>query len=156
MTENTSKQNSKKRELTPEQRNFLDLLFGEAKGSVSKALKLSGLTYSPSQIIRVLGPEIRQLAEDVLAMNAPLASLSMIEALTDPNAAGTSNRVKAAQDVLDRVGITKKSEDSIKVSAGGGLVVLPAKEVDPDMLERLKRRNANEGQEDDEETSEGV
>lgn len=131
---------NKKRQLTPEQEKFLEILFSEAKGDVSKALKLSGLTYSPSAIIRVLGPEIRQMAEDVIAMNAPKAALGLVGVIDDPNAAGTDKKLKAAESVLDRAGVSKKTDQEVKLNTGGGLIVLPVKEVDPDMLERIKAK----------------
>jgi hypothetical protein len=135
------------RELTEKQKLFLKVLMNEAKGNIRKALDLAGYeATTPSEIIKSLGQEIRQLAEDTLSSHAPAASLAMVESLFDPNAAGVPSKIKAAQDILDRVGVVKKTEQEVKLNTGAGLVILPAKEVDPEIFDKL-RRTTNEGKE---------
>lgn len=143
----------KKRQLTPEQENFLNVLFNEAKGDVSKALKISGLTYSPSAIIKVLGTEIREMAEAIIAMNLPKAALAITGVMDDPNAIGTANKIKAAESVMDRAGMVKKTDQDVKLNTGGGLIVLPVKEIDPDMLERIKSKETKNEDEQGEASS---
>jgi hypothetical protein len=143
-----TKDTEKTRELTDKQKLFLKVLMNEAKGNLKEALKLAGYeATTPSEIVKALGPEIRQLAEDTLAVHAPAATLAMIDSIFDPNSAGAANKIKAAQDVLDRVGIVKKTEKEVKLDAGGGLIILPAKEVDSTMLDKMRRKPNDEDSE---------
>ncbi len=143
-----TKEKPKERELTDKQKLFLKVLMNEAKGNIKKAIELAGYeATTPSEIIKALGPEIRQLAEDTLASHAPAATLAMIDSMFDPNAAGTSNKIKAAQDVLDRVGVVKKSDQEVKLNTAGGLVILPAKEVTSDIFDKMRRKEDEEQEE---------
>ena len=91
--------------------------------------------YSPNtRISEVVGPlrdEIVNRASDLLAMNAPRATFSMIDVLHDPGAMGARNAVAAATQILDRAGLVKKEQVEIK-GPEGGIFILPPKQVTPD------------------------
>ena len=90
--------------------------------------------YSPNtRINEVVGPlrdEIVSRASDLLAMNAPRATFSMIDVLHDPGAMGARNAVAAATQILDRAGLVKKEQVEIK-GPEGGIFILPPKQVTP-------------------------
>lgn len=120
----------KDRNYTEKELLFLDALFGpEAKGNVRKAMYIAGYSENTSSltVIRALKQEIIEAAQEVLASGTPLAVMGLFEAITDPNKLGTSNVIKAAQQILDRAGLVKPEQDlNLKVPEGG-LVILPAK-----------------------------
>jgi len=58
------------------------------------------------------------------------------EALNDKGTdMGVNTKMKAAQDVLDRSGITKQDMLKVTVDTPNGIFILPAKEVDPDRMD---------------------
>jgi hypothetical protein len=115
------------------QEAFLEALCGEARGNIREAMNMAG--YSPNtRISEVVGPlrdEIVNRASDLLAMNAPRATFSMIDVLHDPGAMGARNAVAAATQILDRAGLVKKEQVEIK-GPEGGIFILPPKQVTPD------------------------
>jgi hypothetical protein len=117
---------------TEMQEAFLDALCGEARGNIREAMNMAG--YSPNtRINEVVGPlrdEIVNRASDLLAMNAPRATFSMIDVLHDPGAMGARNAVAAATQILDRAGLVKKEQVEIK-GPEGGIFILPPKQVTP-------------------------
>lgn len=114
---------------TEMQEAFLDALCGEARGNIREAMNMAG--YSPNtRINEVVGPlrdEIVNRASDLLAMNAPRATFSMIDVLHDPGAMGARNAVAAATQILDRAGLVKKEQVEIK-GPEGGIFILPPKQ----------------------------
>jgi hypothetical protein len=118
---------------TEMQEAFLEALCGEARGNIREAMNMAG--YSPNtRINEVVGPlrdEIVSRASDLLAMNAPRATFSMIDVLHDPGAMGARNAVAAATQILDRAGLVKKEQVEIK-GPEGGIFILPPKQVTPD------------------------
>ena len=118
---------------TEMQEAFLEALCGEARGNIREAMNMAG--YSPNtRINEVVGPlrdEIVSRASDLLAMNAPRATFSMIDVLHDPGAMGARNAVAAATQILERAGLVKKEQVEIK-GPEGGIFILPPKQVTPD------------------------
>lgn len=115
-----------KRELTPLQKAFLEALLGEARGDFALAKKLAGYapTVSTTEIIRSLKDEIREAAVDAISMASVEASFKLRDVMTNPAANGASNALKAAQQILDRVGV--KPDETVKIPEGG-LFIMPAK-----------------------------
>jgi DNA-binding Lrp family transcriptional regulator len=120
------------RQLTEKQQKFLDVLFEEARGSVVEAKKLAG--YSPTQhtaqIVSSLKDEILERTNMYLAQNAPRAAMAMTGALIDPTELGIKEKMVAAKEVMDRVGIIKS--EKIQVEATGGVMLLPPKRTEED------------------------
>lgn len=120
------------RKLTEKQQKFLDVLFDEARGSVVEAKKLAG--YSPTQhtaqIVEALKDEILEKTNMYLASNAPRAAMSMVGAMIDPTELGIKEKMQAAKEVMDRVGIIKS--EKLQVESTGGVMVLPPKKTEDD------------------------
>tara|TARA_R100000781_G_scaffold114947_1_gene88006 strand:- start:3883 stop:4278 length:396 start_codon:yes stop_codon:yes gene_type:complete len=120
------------KELTDLQEKFLNALFGEAKGSYAKAMRIAG--YAPSTnshvIVQSLRSEIIERAELEMAANAPKAVMSMVGVLDDPTAMGNREVLSAAQQVLDRVGLSKVEKLSVSSDKPIGLFILPEKKND--------------------------
>ena len=123
---------TRKRALTEKQQKFLDVLFEEARGSVVEAKKLAG--YSPSQhtaeIVNSLKEEILERTNMYLAQSAPRAAMAMVGALVDPTEMGIKEKMQAAKEVMDRVGIIKS--EKVQIEASGGVMILPPKKSEDD------------------------
>jgi phage terminase small subunit len=120
------------RQLTEKQQKFLDVLFEEAGGSMVEAKKLAG--YSPTQhtaqIVESLKEEILERTNMYLAQSAPRAAMAMVGALHDPTEMGIKEKMQAAKEVMDRVGIIKS--EKVQVEATGGVMILPPKRAEQD------------------------
>jgi|TARA_R110000787_G_scaffold93546_1_gene195837 hypothetical protein len=115
------------RKLTVNQQKFLDVLFEEAGGDPVAAIKLAG--YSPgtttSVIVSSLKEEILKSTHEYMARSAPQAAVALISALSDPTQLGIRDKMSAAREVLDRIGIVKT--EKMQVEATGGVILLPPK-----------------------------
>lgn len=121
-----------KKPLTEKQEAFLEALTGEARGNIRQAMRMAGYSDS-TRINEVVGPlrdEIVERASMMLAMNAPMATFSMIDVLHDPSAMGARNAVAAAREILDRSGLVKKEQVEVK-GPEGGIFILPPKQAEP-------------------------
>jgi hypothetical protein len=65
-----------------------------------------------------------------LAQNAPRAAMAMAGALIDPTEMGIKEKMQAAKEVMDRVGIIKS--EKVQIEASGGVMLLPPKRVEDD------------------------
>jgi hypothetical protein len=121
----------KERMLTPMQEAFLDALLGEARGNYRTAMRIAGYadTVSTREVMKALREEIVEASKNYLALNAPKAAMKMLDLLDDPSAAGASNTIKVAQQVLDRAGAKAPEENSGLKIPSGGLFILPAKNI---------------------------
>ena len=115
------------RELTVKQRVFLDVLFEEAKGDMVQAKKIAGYadSSSTSEIIKGLKEEILEATQMYMARNAPKAAMAMTHALYDPTELGIRDKMSAAKELLDRVGLVKT--EKMQVEASGGVMLMPPK-----------------------------
>lgn len=120
------------RKLTEKQQKFLDVLFEEARGSLVEARKLAGYseTQATSEIVTSLKDEILERTNLYLAQNAPRAAMSMVGAMIDPTELGIKEKMQAAKEVMDRVGIVKS--EKLQVEASGGVMILPPKKSEED------------------------
>lgn len=121
----------KEREYTEGQKAFLDALFlPEIGGDYRKAMRHAGYSdyTAVSEVISSLSEEIKDRANKIILMNAPKAAVKMGELLENPSVNSGGTLLKVAQDVLDRAGVTKKSETTINdLKAPGGVILLPPK-----------------------------
>lgn len=119
----------KERVLTDQQNLFLSVLMDEAEGDLKTALRLAGYapTTRPIDILKTLKNEIVEVAMGHLALNAPKASHGLTKVLNNPSTESANNLLKAATQILDRVGVIAPREDvNLKVPEGG-LFIMPAK-----------------------------
>jgi hypothetical protein len=118
------------RNLTERQQKFLDVLFDEAGGDVVRAKILAGYSenVSTTEIIKGIKEEIMERTQLYMARNAPRAAMSLVSGMVDPTELGLREKLNAAKDLLDRVGLVKT--EKVQVEAGNGLMILPPKEKD--------------------------
>ena len=118
------------KELTTQQKTFIDFLFGEAEGNPKKAGELAG--YAPTsypKVIKSLKDEILERAEYSLALNSAKAVKGLVDALDeDGKTPGVNIRMEAAKQILDRVGLVKKDKIDITGQVAHGIFILPAKD----------------------------
>ena len=115
------------RQLTEKQQKFLDVLFDEAGGDMVAAKKLAGYadTTPTTEIVKGLKEEILEATQMYMARNAPKAALAMTGALYDPTELGIRDKMSAAKELLDRVGLVKT--EKMEVKASGGVMLMPPK-----------------------------
>lgn len=120
------------RELTEKQTKFLEVLFEQAHGDVVRAKELAGYSEnSPtSEIIKGIKDEIMERTQLYMARNAPRAAMSIVSGMVDPTELGLRDKLSAAKDLLDRVGLVKT--EKVQVEATNGLMILPPKEKEPE------------------------
>jgi len=118
------------RQLTEKQQKFVDVLFDEAGGNVVIAKQLAGYSNnnSTTEIIRSIKEEIMEITQLYMARNAPVAAMSLVDGMVEPTQLGLREKIIAAKDLLDRVGLAKT--EKLQVEAPNGLMILPPKEKD--------------------------
>jgi len=116
------------KDLTDQQKVFLDALMGEAAGNVRAAMDAAGYSRNTKtiDIVRRLKDEILETTQTYLASNGPRAALAMTGVLEDPTALGNRDRINASREILDRVGVIKTEKIAVQAESGG-LFILPAK-----------------------------
>ena len=119
-----------KKELTTKQQIFLENII-PCGGNLKQAAEIAG--YAPGSyttIAKDLRKEIIELAENVMAFNAPQAAMKVVEMINSDAPVPQANvRLQAAQTLLDRVGLGKKDKLEVDVQGSQGLFILPAKEM---------------------------
>ena len=125
----------KKRELSEKQLAYLDALM-ENGGNNNAALRVAGYSETAGRsVMNRLSDEIIERAQQMLAANSVRAASGLVNALDDD---GTTPRaelkVKAAESILNRVGLGKKDTVQHNVTALHGIVLLPSKASQKDPL----------------------
>ena len=115
--------------LTDQQRLFLEVLFDEAGGDVVKAKKLAGYhdTYPTTSVLKTLQDEIVEATKAFIARNGPKAAISLVGVMDNPVELGVKEKMAAAKDILDRMGVVKTEKIDV---TSNGIFVLPAKRSD--------------------------
>jgi hypothetical protein len=118
------------KELTTQQKTFINALFGEAKGNPKKAGELAGYAEtSYPNIVKSLKDIIIERAEGVLAMHSPKAVMGLVDAMDEDGMTPAANiRIEAAKQILDRVGLVKKEKIDINAQIAHGIFILPPKD----------------------------
>ena len=119
---------SRKKELTEKQQIFLDNVVSTG-GDLKKAAELAGYKGNHYQVIQSLKDELVDMAQNLLAHNAPKAAMKLVEVMdSDRPVPQASSKLQAAQTILDRVGVAKTERLNIDHNVSGGLFILPQKE----------------------------
>jgi hypothetical protein len=117
----------KEKNLTAKQQSFLDNLITTG-GNPKEAAELAGYSGNYHQVIKALRQEVIQLASDVLARSAPQAAFKLVDIMnSDRPIPQVSNKLQAAQTILDRVGVSKSDRLDVTHKAAGGIFILPEK-----------------------------
>ena len=126
----------KKRELSDQQKAFLDALF-ENGGNFSRACEVSGYSQGSIGYLKdSLADEIIERSRSILAGGAIKAANKLVATIdADEIQRGDNIRLQAAESLLNRVGLGKQETHNHNVQAVHGVVLLPPKQemvVDPD------------------------
>jgi len=115
------------RNLTENQRKFLEVLFEEAGGDVVRAKKLAGYNEgsSTTAIVESLKDEIFDATKSYMSRVGPRAAVAYA-----PTQLGIKEKMMAAGQILDRAGVVKT--DRVTVESSGGLFILPPKQQESD------------------------
>ena len=115
------------RQLTEKQQKFMAVLFDEAGGDMVMAKKMAGYSdaTTTTEIVKGLKEEILEATQMYMARNAPKAAMAMTGALYDPTELGIRDKMSAAKELLDRVGLVKT--EKMQVEASGGVMLMPPK-----------------------------
>ena len=117
----------KERNLTDKQQSFLNHLV-ETGGDFKKSAELAGYSGNHYQVLKSLKEEVVDLAQNVLAREAPTAAFKIIEVLKSDRPIPQANyKLQAAQTILDRVGVSKSEKLDINMQASSGIFILPDK-----------------------------
>lgn len=118
-----------KKELTDQQKRFIEVLFDEAGGNPAKAKVLAGYSekYPTKNIMTLLKEEIIEATQLFLAYNAPKAAVAVISGIDDPTQLGLKEKLNSAKDLLDRVGVVKTEKIQID-TASSNIMILPPKD----------------------------
>ena len=121
-------QKQKDRQLTPQQNQFLELLF-ENGGQVTAAAVDAGYSRGSAAWLKAsLADEIIERTKTILATNAMKAANRVISTIDNPAPErGDELRLKAAESLLNRVGVAKQEQINHNVTAVHGVVLLPPK-----------------------------
>ena len=115
------------RKLTDKQQSFLNNLI-ETKGDLKLSAELAGYSGNHYQVLQSLKEEVVDLAQNVLAREAPTAAFKIIEVLKSDKPIPQANyKLQAAQTILDRVGVSKTDRIDVNHNTGGGIFILPEK-----------------------------
>ena len=115
------------RKLTEKQQSFLNNLI-ETKGDLKLSAELAGYSGNHYQVLKSLKEEVVDLAQNVLAREAPKAAFKLVEVMTSDNSIPQANvKLQAAQTILDRVGVSKTDRIDVNHNTGGGIFILPEK-----------------------------
>ena len=121
-----------KKNLTEKQENFLTALFSNG-GNISEALKTAKYSHhSRKDVLESLKEEIAERTKVMLSGAAVKAADNIIKTMdVDVDAEIPTNRLelryRAAGDVLDRIGITKRQQIDVSGEIKHGIVLLPSK-----------------------------
>jgi hypothetical protein len=118
------------RSLTEQQRLFLEVLFDSAGGDVVKAKKLANYSesYPTSAIVKTLEDEIIEATKQYLSRSGPKAAVGLVGVLDNPTDLGVKEKLAAAKDILDRIGVSKV--EKIDLSGSNGIFILPSKSIE--------------------------
>ncbi len=128
MTNLLPKQRSKEREITPKEEQFLTNLF-ENGGNITDAAVKAGYSKGSTTWLRNnLADEIIRRTQNVLSMNAYKAASRLVTTIDNPvPERGDDLRFRAAESLLNRVGLGKQETTNVNVQAIHGVVLLPPK-----------------------------
>lgn len=119
------------RVLTDQQKLFLEVLFDQAEGNVVTAKHMANYspTYPTSAIIKTLENEILEATKQFLSRSGPKAAIGLVSVMDNPTNLGNKDKLAAAKDILDRIGVSKTEKIDI---TSNGIFILPSKNTEED------------------------
>lgn len=126
-------QQRKDRQLTDQQQQFLSLLFENGGNVTAAALDAGYSRGSVGWLKDTLAEEIVDRTKSLLATNALKAATRLVNTIDNPlPERGDELRFRAAESLLNRVGLAKQETINHNVQAVHGVVLLPPKDSDDD------------------------
>jgi len=126
-------QPKKERELTDQQQQFLSLLFENGGNVTAAALDAGYSRGSVGWLKNTLAEEIVERTKSLLATNALRAATRLVNTIDNAiPERGDELRFRAAESLLNRVGLAKQETINHNVQAIHGVVLLPPKNSDED------------------------
>lgn len=126
-------QSKKERQLTDQQQQFLSLLFENGGNVTAAALDAGYSRGSVGWLKDTLAEEIVERTKSLLATNALRAATRLVNTIDNPlPERGDELRFRAAESLLNRVGLAKQETINHNVQAVHGVVLLPPKDSDDD------------------------
>ena len=121
-------QKTNQREISPQQEEFLTNLF-ENGGNVTDAALSAGYSKGSVTWLKTsLADEIINRTKNVLSMHAFKAATRLVSTIDNPvPERGDDLRFRAAESLLNRVGLGKQETTNVNVQAVHGIVLLPPK-----------------------------
>ena len=121
-------QTNNTREISPQQEQFLSNLFDNG-GNVTDAALTAGYSKGSVTWLRTsLADEIINRTKNILSMNAFKAATRLVSTIDNPvPERGDDLRFRAAESLLNRVGLGKQETTTVNVQAVHGIVLLPPK-----------------------------
>ena len=121
-------QKTNQREISPQQEEFLTNLF-ENGGNVTDAALSAGYSKGSVTWLKTsLADEIINRTKNVLSMHAFKAATRLVTTIDNPlPERGDDLRFRAAESLLNRVGLGKQETTNVNVQAVHGIVLLPPK-----------------------------
>tara|TARA_R100000234_G_scaffold20722_1_gene11675 strand:- start:188 stop:589 length:402 start_codon:yes stop_codon:yes gene_type:complete len=120
--------NQKKKELTEQQQSFLTNLFENGGDATQAALDAGYSRGSVGWLRSNLANEIVERTKSILSVNALKAANRLVSTIDNPIPdRGDDLRLRAAESLLNRVGVAKQETVNHNVQAIHGVVLLPPK-----------------------------
>ena len=121
-------QKTNQREISPQQEELLTNLF-ENGGNVTDAALSAGYSKGSVTWLKTsLADEIINRTKNVLSMHAFKAATRLVSTIDNPvPERGDDLRFRAAESLLNRVGLGKQETPNVNVQAVHGIVLLPPK-----------------------------
>ena len=118
-----------KKELTPKQEAFIDALIHNG-GNVSPAMRTAGYEQtSRAWLVKSVSEEIVERTQNYLAAHGMKAASNLITALDEDGTTPKGElRLKAAESLLNRIGIGSRETVDHNVTAMHGVGILPNKQ----------------------------
>ena len=121
-----------KKELTIKQTTFVDELMANG-GNISQAMKVAGYNDgSRNWLIESVRDNIIERTKQELALNGPKAATRLVNTLDEDGTTPKGDlRLKAAESILNRIGIGSNDAVDHNVQVTHGVVLLPSKKEEP-------------------------
>ena len=121
-----------KKELTIKQTTFVDELMANG-GNISQAMKGAGYhDGSRNWLIESVRDNIIERTKQELALNGPKAATRLVNTLDEDGTTPKGDlRLKAAESILNRIGIGSNDAVDHNVQVTHGVVLLPSKKEEP-------------------------
>lgn len=118
--------------LSPKKELFLDYLFNgdmDTKGNTMASAVAAGyMSNEHAALVRSVRDEIVKRTQEKLAFNAPKAAFKLIDMLEEDGSVPKGDlRLRAAESLLDRIGVAKRQELDVNVSETSPLFFIPSK-----------------------------